>query len=608
MLNIPHTPEEAEGFEYISDFLYPEGVLDEQALDLFFTPFLGDQEDNRHRYSSNPVVEQKQLPAMGLLLRLLNPATTPKWGAAFEQWYCLYRISNPSNVAAWFGFLDDAHKEATKSSMLRLLDAAPPIEIRVALMMDGAEHYAHLPIATFIGKSLLRVKSAAFVKALKPKQSQMPLVLRMSNALKESDPKFAELAEAIAMGVFVQRMSSEPAPGNPQRGYSACEAIALLLDHNVEVNPTLLVASAQKRFKGSSLLNDMMQYVNWALSKDPSTNWMMRTPGEKDKNFALAMMPALLADIVKQEDKNSNFDRILVAAHQVFPANDELNAVFSDWFMRRVHSGSSMETPVFTYVLDNFTPVQDIPRAWQSWYAHEKVASARDMIGKILQQGSYYNNQLPDRYFELLTAQSNPGEVVNALFDAAAKAFNQEETRKRVHIHPSDTKEEIQKRVDENHRAKMVEFFQNARRWVNSEVREKESFKQLVGATAMTYLQHTSLARGVKYEPKNGVFANLLAEPLPLLRSAYPEHTAALNALRKDVIGSLVKKTSHNYYQALYGVLGKALYGDSMLNTGAAQGLAESMGMDLFSYYQSCHLQAEVHFEVSGDVFEAGLF
>lgn len=608
MLNIPHTPDEAEGFEYISDFLYPEGVLDEQALDLFLTPFLGEQEDNRHRYGSSAVTEQKQLPAMGLLLRLLDPATTLKWGATFEQWYCLYRMSNPGHVAAWFCLLDDAHKDAAKTSMLRLLDAAPPVEIRVALMMDGAEHYSHLPLVTFIGKSLLRVKSAAFVKALKPTQPQMPMVLRLSNALKESDPKFAELAEAIAMGVFVQRMATEPAPGNPQRGYSACEAIALLLDHNVEVNPALLVASAQKRFKGSSLLNDMMQFVNWALNKDLSPNWMMRVPGEKDKNVALAMMPALLVDIAKQDTKNNNFDNILVAAHKVYPSSDELNRSLYDWFMRRSQSEKAMSTAVFAYVLDNFALVQDAPGLWQRWYASEKVASAREMVAKHVQQGVYHRNQQSARYFELLMAQSTPGEVVNVLFDAAMKAFNPENARKNTHHYPSDTEAQKKERQAESYRSGMVTFFQTARHWVNNEVCQKENFKQLVAATSMTYLQNTSLAHGVEYETKNGVFANLLAEPLPLLRSAYPEHTTALNALRKDVIGSLAKNTAHNYHQALYNVLGRALYGDTMLSAGAAQGLAESMGLDLFAYYQSCHLQTEVHFEVSGDVFESGMF
>ena len=122
----PCTPDEAEGFEHISDFLYPEGQLDEQALTLFMTAYRTQSDSNRYAYYSHSDVKktQKQVEAMGLLLRLMAPST-PQWFETFETWYSLHRMDNEAYVGAWFSFLDDGHKEVTKTCMLRMLTGAP---------------------------------------------------------------------------------------------------------------------------------------------------------------------------------------------------------------------------------------------------------------------------------------------------------------------------------------------------------------------------------------------------------------------------------------------------------------------------------------------------
>ena len=612
----PCTPDEAEGFEHISDFLYPAGVLDSQALGLFLTSYGVNDATSRHayHYNSSPSQTQKQTHAMGFLLRLLDPGT-PLWLESFEHWYTAHRMQHASYIGAWFSLLDEAHKDITKSSMLKMLAGAPPIDIRVALMMDGMEHYRDLPVQTFIGKSLLRVKSASFVKALKPSVAQMPMVLRMAKELKAAAPEFAELAQAITMGVFVQRMSEKPSDANPQAEYSACEAFLLVLDHGVVPPAKLFVSSATSRFKGSSLLPDMMKFARWALKKDLSRNWLLRSPSAIDKEFAATLVGTLLDEIVKQDPHNKTFDNALINTHAVTQADKELQAKMQDWFNRRLADigkteTSSLDSSTFVYLLDHMFPPEHHPYMWSMWSSSQRQKTPIGLVAKYVESGqNYYTSE---RYYELLRQSVTAVEIVSILHRRATVVFDRECVMAMYNTpHHQRTPEEKQKAKEQYFLGQLETFFESTRRLVSNEVRQNESFKQLVAATSMAYLMHGSQSAHVTYNDRNGQFVNLLAEPLPLLRSLYPEHTIALNALRKDIISGMNKKegpAKNNYHQALYNVLGKALYLEGSVSIGTVQNMTESMGLSGFAYFQACAMQKEVHFEVSGDIFEAGMF
>ena len=600
----PCTPDETEGFEHISDFVYPDGQLDEQALSLFLSAYQTQPESSRYYYSSNsdPKRTQKQIPAMGLLLRLLD-TTTPLWFETFQVWYSLHRMDNEAYMQAWFSFLDNPHKEMTKTAMLRMLAGAPPIEIRVALMMDGMEHYRELPVQTFIGKSLLRVKSASFVKALKPRVAQMPMVLSMAKELKETAPEFSELAQAITMGVFVQRMSEKPSYSNKQSEYSACEAILIVLDHGVIPETPLFVKSAKSRFKGSSLLSDMMQFVSWALEPDPSKNWMMRTPLENEKTFAASLMTALLDDILLQPASNASYDYALTQAHAVLPADEEVYAKMRTWFFQRLSEkkGSALSTSTFVYLLDHLVNADQRDALWQGWCKLKDKNNVQELLQHYVEKGQDYYD--PERYYELMRNVLSAQDIVNVLYNHAPLVFDAETVMSKHSTGNNQSDADKQKSRELHFLGGVEQFFGRARNLVSPEVRQNQSFKQLVAATSMAYLLHASQSSHAKYNERNGLFVNLLAEPLPLLRSMYPEHTAALNALRKDIIGR-----KNKYHGALYNVLGKALYSNEASNMDTVVGLTQTMGVSVFSYFQACTMQQDVHFEVSSDIFEAAMY
>lgn len=617
MNNSPCTPDEAEGFEHISDFLYPAGVLDSQALGLFLTAYGVNDATSRHayHYNSSPSQTQKQMHAMGFLLRLLDPST-PLWLESFEHWYAEHRMQHASYIGVWFSFLDEAHKEVTKSSMLKMLAGAPPIDIRVALMMDGMEHYRDLPVQTFIGKSLLRVKSASFVKALKPSVAQMPMVLRMAKELKAAAPEFAELAQAITMGVFVQRMSEKPSDANPQSEYSACEAFLLVLDHGVVPPARLFVSSATSRFKGSSLLPDMVKFVLWALQTDPSRNWLLRAPSDIEKEFATTLVPTLLDEILKQDHSTPNFDAALIKTHAVTRADKELQIKIHDWFnCRLAHIGktetASLDSGAFVYLLDHMFTPEHHQYMWSMWSNSQRLKNPTDLVAKYVENGQ--NHYTSERYYELLRQSVTAVEIVSILHRRATAVFDRERVMATYNVpqYQQRSPEEKEKSKEQHFLSQLETFFKSARRLVSDEVRQNESFKQLVAATSMAYLLHGSQSAHVTYNDRNGQFVNLLAEPLPLLRSSYPEHTIALNALRKDIISGMNKKEGtekNNYHHALYNVLGKALYLKESVSIGTVQSMTDNMGMSVFSYFQACAMQNEVHFEVSSDMFEAGMF
>lgn len=610
MNTIPHTDTEAEGFEHISDFLYPDNQLDEQALAMFLKGFVSKDASDRHSYyyssSSNPLTTQHQVQAMGYLLRLMD-TTTALWFESFQQWYGSHRMSNGAYFNVWFGMLDEAHKEITQKSMLRMLDGAPAIEIRVALMMDGMEHYRDLPVQTFIGKSLLRVKSAAFVKALKPSIPQMPMVLRMAKELSTSAPEYAKLAQAITMGVFVQRMADKPSNSNPQSEYSACEAFQLVLKHGPVPEAELFVASAKSRFKGSTLLPDMLTFVNWALESDPSRNWQKHLPTEAEKTFASSLMTTLLADLV-QDTSNHHFDASLIQAHAVALKSETTHETIVDWFRRRLASSTArnISKASFVYMLDNLFPEKEHQASWELWCKAQGSASLVDLVQNYMTNGAGYYD--PDRYFQLLRLAVTTNDLVSVLHKTAASTFERSTHVNSVYRRNGDSDEEHNIKVNQMWLSKMEQFFSASRRLVTDDVRQNESFKQLVAATSMAYLLEGSQASNAKYNPHNGDFVNLLAEPLPLLRSLYPEHTSALNTLRKEIIHTIsTSPNAANYHQKLYGVLGRALYTDATVQLETVLGMTKSMDINPLVYFQSCTMQKEVFFEVSGDLFDMGM-
>lgn len=611
MNTIPHTAVEAEGFEHISDFLYPDNQLDEQALVMFLKGFIAQAQKDRNSYyygsSSNPVTVQHQVPAMGYLLRLVDPDHA-LWSESFQTWYATQRMTNTAYVRTWFGLLDAEHKEATQKAMLLMLNGAPAIEIRVALMMDGMEHYRDLPVQTFIGKSLLRVKSAAFVKALKPSISQMPMVLRMAKELTSAAPEYAGLAQAITMGVFVQRMAEKPSNSNPQSEYSACEAFQLVLAHGVVPESALFVTSAKSRFKGSTLLPDMMKFVNWALETDPSKNWQTRQPNEDEKTFASSLMKTLLADIVAQDPSNSHFDGSLCQAHRVVKSDEEVHATIVDWFSRRLNSSrnSGMSKHTFVYMLDKLMPEMQHQDCWNTWCKAQSVDNTTALMNEYITKGPGYGD--PERYYQLMRDVVSTPDVVSVLHNRAAFVFERQNNLGNVHRHRDDSDEKHNARIDQAWLSKMEQFFSTSRRLVSQDVRKSESFKQLVAATSMAYLLQGSQVADASYSPNNGEFVNLLAEPLPLLRSLYPEHTLALNTMRKEIIHAVsTNPKAANYHQKLYSVLGRALYTDATVQLETVLGMTKSMEISPLMYFQSCTMQKEVFFEVSNDLFDMGI-
>ena len=80
----PFTSQEANGFDTISDFLYPNNNPDPEAIGMFLDGFLMDQKRSQYYH---PPAEQAQ--TMGYLLKALDPAEFSQWGRAFERFYPL---------------------------------------------------------------------------------------------------------------------------------------------------------------------------------------------------------------------------------------------------------------------------------------------------------------------------------------------------------------------------------------------------------------------------------------------------------------------------------------------------------------------------------------
>ena len=329
----------------------------------------------------------------------------------------------------------------------------------------------------------------------------------------------------------------------------------------------------------------------------------MRPPAENEKAFAAGLMTTLLDDILPQPANNNNYDSPLIQAHAVLPYDDELQSKLLQWFTLRLDSSDDrvgLTTHTFVYVLDRLVSKDMHPSFWEKWCKRHKKDNVQALVRHYVEQGSgYYDSE---RYYELMRESLSAQDIVNVLYSYAPIVFNAEKVMadyKGYASSRSKTEDETRKEKERHLLSNIEQFFARARNLVNAEVRENESFKQLVAATSMAYLWHASRSLDANYKERNGLFVNLWAEPLPLLRSMYPEHATALNTLRKEIIGSKTK-----YHGALYSLLARALYTDTAANPDVVDGLTQTMGVSVFSYFQACTMQQDVHFEVSSDLFE----
>lgn len=92
-----------------------------------------------------------------------------------------------------------------------------------------------------------------------------------------------------------------------------------------------------------------------------------------------------------------------------------------------------------------------------------------------------------------------------------------------------------------------------------------------------------------------------------MLRTLYPEHTGAINTLRKELVRNIQASSSStkkiDYYGMLYKTLGTALYEKNVLDASVMGQLVDSMELSVFDYFAAMQVQQEVSFDVPEDVF-----
>ena len=608
----PFTSQEANGFDTISDFLYPNNNPDPEAIGMFLDGFLMDQKRSQYYH---PPAEQAQ--TMGYLLKALDPAEFSQWGRAFERFYLVWRASHEDYFHSWFDSANPVQKEAAKTCMLSMLAGAPPVALRVSLMMDGMEHYPEMTVQAFIGKSLLRIKPPAFAKALRPRLPQMPLMLKMAKDLRTAAPEYSELADAIVMAVFVERMNQKPAPASTQRSKTAVEAFLLLMDENIELDTDACIRVAKSRFKDKNLLADMLCFPTWALAQGTSHNWLMRTPSKKEKDMAVKMLPILVQDLLSVRTKASvEYDNTLIAAHRYLAAHPpeddasrEQHSLFHTQMVQWFSTKTTVGMEAFLYTLDHLLPSTEHEKYWAAWMTHHNEKSFQALARREINGHSVarygVSQKTVEEYRRRVIDRISPQELTAELYLYAKTLFSK--TKADYPDRYSRDPIEKEKRSTQDMLREMVSGFRHLSHFTTAALRDDNGFKQLVSACAMTYLYQGANTPYAVYEPMAGEFLNLSSEPLPMLRTLYPEHTGAINTLRKELVRNIQASSSStkkiDYYGMLYKTLGTALYEKNVLDASVMGQLVDSMELSVFDYFAAMQVQQEVSFDVPEDVF-----
>ena len=594
------TSNETFGFSLISDFVFPQGLFDDEAVNLLLKAYTNNLANDRGTYKyNNSSHEEKQVYAIGLLLRML-PSEHVRWHETMAHWYEAYRMEHNNYFDYWFSDLDAEHRDAAKEVILKMQDGAPAMPIRVALLMDGMEHYPDLPVQSFIGKSLLRVKPAAFVKSLKTKLNQMPKVLKLGNDIKAIAPNYASLGNAIILSVFVQRMSEKPSSSTKQTTYSACEAFMLLIENNIDISPRECVDAAKIRLKGSALISDMLGYVDWSIGKDAMR--YVNKPGAKDKQFALALAECLLDDILKSNPSEQAYDDSLMALHQAYP---KTAPKVLEWLTKRLTKGSPGER-VLVYVLDHLADQKEHAMLWAAWLKSGKSESFSDTFKTMLAYSRYQMSYSSTRYLELFRDRMSVDETLQSLNEYALALFDAKE--KIPKMYSSSYGGIAQQKIDQE-KAYMqlcADLFRNVRLLSSEQVRSAPGFKSVMASAAMAYLHFCSESQHAFHEARNGNFVNISSEPLPLLGLMYPDQTPPINIMRKEIIRKnteSVAQKPQDYYSQLYHVLGSAIYTGTALDKKTVTDICSAMNVNAYTYFSSALMQTQVTFDVPEDLF-----
>jgi len=530
----------------------------------------------------------------------------PLWSKTMIHWYSNHFKDSEAYFTEWFKNLG-VKQEFVKQWLISVLNNAPPVETRVSLMLQGAEHFPEEPIESFIGKSLRRIKPSGFVKAIKPTISQMPLVLKMAQRLYEKGYK--ELGQSIALAVFVELLIMKPNFNNPQLQYNVIEAWSLLSEYNLDLLPTQYMEAAKSRVKSSILYKDSITMIKWACGVGENL-LIEETPNELCKKNALLFLPVVLKEVIAQHQYGEAYIKFFCRIYPQIVITPEVHELFYTLLEKILQKEKRGDNSLLKFLNDHYPDRKE--KNWELWrLKNGKVLPPNDFLLNLFNANNNYISKNAE-YIKSILEYYNLNDIISVLYDKALYIYDFEKIkqytvwgrRNATSSAGQGLNVNVQRQLEKIQLGEIDKYFKLLT-IMCPQMKNNKKFELLARAASMSYLYMCKTSNSINehHKPFNGLFPNLLDQPLSLLNSLYSDQRKVINKIIKSLYNAMSLDPSLNinilrqYYEELYSTFSGILFEHEQCRDGTIQTLCNVGDLSVFEYFSNLSQDHVVNFD-----------
>lgn len=589
-----YTESETQAWNDVADFFEPDGILDADACEKYYQVHL-----SRTMHASHIENEKGEL----LFAFMKKTAAMPQAQKAFARVYNAIRSESPRMQP----FLNHMAESAPDALRLGLKEASRDADLtsQILLLRDVKQWLPHDDVGEYTNAAILKMKPSAFVKKFSPDVSDMEPLLEVAQEF-QTKPEYAHLGLLMLQGIFIALYGKEhqvydydetppqTVAASLETKYSARAAFGLMQRTGIEFPPSQLMDLIKARFRAQCLEPDALAYTYESL--DPSASPEQRAYGlqvldtvlnGQVKNPSILYNPGLL-HIYALMEKDSEHDNTLMMQrikgallHHI--ASDEMPSRT----MNTVIELAPSLTSEFLDALQKRSQDHENLNLLDSLY----LGNYHDKIYRALGSAHF---QHPELLRQLSQERATPEQITKVFEKRFRKIMDETlsdgKPRSSLSV-MNDLKDTLRRFVSHQWPQEKLEGLKNSTvvpKWVLTQL--------CLGATAKAIpgLQHS-------------VMPQLNADPLPFLRTLYPEHNRLWNTMTKTMLSSseiLILPDYTKQQTQLFNIFASAfLPGKPSMDD--VKTVSDAMGMTALDYVVSACDNAHtlVLPELDGNVF-----
>ena len=517
-----YTDSENQAWKNVAPFFEPNGILDIDACEKYYNVHL-----------SRPMHACQIEEDKGELLFALMKKTVNMPQAAQTFWRIYTATRRESGRLQPFLAQMAEHVPDTLRTWLKQTALSTNITEQILLLRDVKVFLPNDDVSHYTNPGILKMKPVAFVKKFNPNVSDMEYLLLVAQEF-QTKLDYAHLGLLMVQGIFIAAYGKEHEPLEPsekrsiaaslETKYSARNAFGMMQRANVHISPRDLMELIKVRYRAQCLESDALAYVYDSL--DPAAS-------PEQRAYGMQVLDTVLEGHAKNPSGLHSTGLLHVYSSLNNDSENDNNST-----MRRI------ESALLHHIASDQTPSRSIPAALQlapnlipQWMDTIQTRANDDQNQQLLHalymgghnQNLLYQNmgsphfQHPEKIRQLSQGRTKP-EQITQLFSSRFEAIMSQTNSNGTAV---------------NSLYKISSLQDAMRAFVRHEW-PQEKLEHLKKSTIVPKWVLTTLCMGASCKIIPGqqisVMPQLDQEPLPLLRTLYPEHMLLWNTMLKSML------------------------------------------------------------------------